>query len=344
MGVLGGGGPQTAFGFRTHPGDFSCGLAAGVGPDLPRECVDWLDANGIDTEGLALMRVTGTERASPESEEGQSWEGGGADSSAFTCRDAEAETPSGRTFRPTPRAWQITEHDGRRTQVWRTPANAGLYAMLRPPAESLPLKYRAARAFHVGVHPERPDLKLLMDLRNFQKSKKTTERTWISVEPFTRALNPVPRELVERLCSAGDVFSPNELEAVSLVGEGTPLELCERLASAGAKIVCVRRGEKGAVVHDSETRETYSVPTYLQGHDASRIVDVTGCGNAFCGGFIAALVNEESAKRAACWGSAAASVVAEHVGAPATPACASETRKEIEKRFEWLLKRAELLE
>ena len=32
MGVLGGGGPQTAFGFRTHPGNFSVGLAAGIGP------------------------------------------------------------------------------------------------------------------------------------------------------------------------------------------------------------------------------------------------------------------------------------------------------------------------
>ena len=52
MGVLGGGGPQTAFGFRTHPGDLSVGLAAGVGPDFPRECADWLDANGVDAEGL----------------------------------------------------------------------------------------------------------------------------------------------------------------------------------------------------------------------------------------------------------------------------------------------------
>ena len=87
----------------------------------------------------------------------------------------------------------------------------------------------------------------------------------ISVEPFTHAVeqSPVSSERLRQLCGAGDVFSPNELEAISLVGPGTPVELVTRLAAAGAAIVCLRRGEKGAVVHDARTGETWSVPAVL---------------------------------------------------------------------------------
>ena len=335
MGVLGGGGPQTAFGFRTHPGNFSVGLAAGIGPDFPRECEDWLDANGVDSEGLMLVRDDDTDTCGAAEREGG---GGEASASAFVARrerkklDEKKDAPDARTFRPTPRAWQITERDGRRTQVWRTPANAGLYAMLRPPAETLPPRYRGARAFHIGVHPERPDAALLASLRALGDAR-------ISVEPFTRATRPVSRETLQTLCSAGHVFSPNELEAVSLVGEGSPVALCRRLAAAGAKVVCVRRGEKGAIVHDGETGETWRVPAFLE--DQSSLADVTGCGNAFCGGFMAGLVSGESLERAACWGSAAASVMAEHVGVPTAPAGDAGTRGEVRRRFEALLRRTE---
>ena len=78
--------------------------------------------------------------------------------------------------------------------------------------------------------------------------------------------------------SAGDIFSPNEVEAASIVGPGTPLELVQRLAAAGAAVVCLRRGADGAVVHDAATGETWSVPAVFGGGDSGKVVDVTGQG------------------------------------------------------------------
>lgn len=322
MEQLGGGGPQTAWGFRTHSRDFSVGLAAGVGPDLPEQCIDWLEKNGIDMEGLALVRDTDSNEKNTE---GSSWEGGGTSASAFERRDADLAGE----FRPTPRAWQITENDGRRTQVWRTVPSPGLYAMLRPPASTLPERYKSASAFHIGVHPERPDFALLQDLRSFA----TTHETLISVEPFTSALSHVSCASLQKLCQSCDVFSPNELEAVSLVGTGTPVELCERLLNAGAKVVCIRRGALGAVAVDSRKGSTtvWSVPAYL---DESETKDVTGCGNAFCGAFFASLLNGEPVEEALCWGSATASVMAQNIGVPTEPAGDAETRDKVRKRFE----------
>ena len=50
MGMLGGGGPQTAFGMKLWTD--SVGLVAGVGPDLPQQVQNWLDHNEIDTLGI----------------------------------------------------------------------------------------------------------------------------------------------------------------------------------------------------------------------------------------------------------------------------------------------------
>ncbi|PRW20960.1 26S proteasome regulatory subunit [Chlorella sorokiniana] len=53
MGRLGGGGPQTLWGFQLQRRqEAHVGLAAGVGPDLPAACLEQLRHYGIDTAGL----------------------------------------------------------------------------------------------------------------------------------------------------------------------------------------------------------------------------------------------------------------------------------------------------
>eukprot|EP00850_Spirogloea_muscicola_P016813 SM000139S00130 [mRNA] locus=s139:332144:335094:+ [translate_table: standard] len=47
-----------------------------------------------------------------------------------------------------------------------------------------------------------------------------------------------------------------------------------------------------------------------------QVVDTTGCGNAFCGGFLAGWVEERNLLTAALWGSVAASFMAEYQGVP----------------------------
>ena len=245
MGVLGGGGPQTAFGLRAHPSDLAVGLAAGVGPDLPEECLSWLRRNEVDDAGLALVVDRGeASEDAPAPASAPAWEGGALDASAWDRSPSPSSLAAPGRYRRTPRAWQITEPDGRRTQVWRTPPCPDLYAMLRPPASALPPAYLAARAFHVGVHPERPDL----DLLAAPAPRTPRRRSASSPSPPPRA---APRPTPPPLCRACDVFSPNESEAVSIVGPGDPRTLCERLAGLGARVVCLRRGENGSAAYDA---------------------------------------------------------------------------------------------
>lgn len=61
MGVLGGGGPQTAFGMKLWADQV--GLIANVGADLPVEARQWLDGMGIDAAGVYQDAVLPTLRA-----------------------------------------------------------------------------------------------------------------------------------------------------------------------------------------------------------------------------------------------------------------------------------------
>jgi cytidine kinase len=61
MGVLGGGGPQTAFGMRLWSG--SVGISAGVGGDFPAHAWTWFSDAGIDTQGVRRLVDMPTPRA-----------------------------------------------------------------------------------------------------------------------------------------------------------------------------------------------------------------------------------------------------------------------------------------
>lgn len=213
----------------------------------------------------------------------------------------------------TPRAWQLTEADGRRTQVWRVRADEQLYALLRPKrVEDLPPQLRAPRAAHVGVPAEGAPLDLLRGLR--------TSGAFVSAETFKPAEAPLAYAELVALCSTVDLFSPNALEAASILGVPAadaaedPEALAAALMDAGAPRALVRCGEAGAVF---ASRGCKVRAPAVRGVD---VLDPTGCGNAMLGAFVAALaVGGETPEAALAHGTAAAAAMAEVVGVPPLP-------------------------
>ena len=76
----------------------------------------------------------------------------------------------------------------------------------------------------------------------------------------------------------------------------------------GIETVIVTLGMKGAVLSIEET--VYNIPPYR----SEKVVDPTGAGDVFIGGFLAEYVRDEDSLWCACVGSAAASLVIEAVG------------------------------
>ena len=275
MGVLGGGGPQTALGMRLWSD--RVGLVGGVGQDFPRPAEDWLQQAGIDCQGLRRSEL------------------------------------------PTARAWQVTETSGLRTQVWRVGPEV-IRGQLQRRLEYLPSDYRQAKGYHLGVHPLSADYDFIAGLVDLGGV--------VSVESFCPAARQLDADGLKKLVGAADIFSLNEHEARSLVGEGQPQQLAQRLLDAGARLLCLRLGAAGALVADSAARQAFCIPAC-----AVPVVDVVGAGNAFCGGFLAGWCQTGNLLTAGICGAVAASFLVEQVG---LPVFSSRLVQEAQRRLEGL--------
>lgn len=261
MGVLGGGGPQTAWGMAAALGaGQTVGLVAGLGAELDPAILDPLRAAGINLDGVRV------------------------------------------TEHPTPRAWQVVEFDGRRAQVWRVPVGS-LGPQLARDRASLPPAYHAARTFHWGLHPgEDRWLPLARELHAHGHT--------VSLEPFHAPAQPLLDDDLRALVSSCAVFSPNWAEATRITGCTDYGPMLARFRAAGCRVLALRRDAAGADVWDLRSGQGVRVPAVR-----TRVADVVGAGNAFCGAFIARLA--DGLAEAACHASAAASYLVEQIGLPA---------------------------
>lgn len=134
-------------------------------------------------------------------------------------------------------------------------------------------------------------------------------------------LNPAPAaSLPEGMLAYCDYVTPNETEAEALTGLAVTsvddaLAAAKALRAMGAGAAIITLGDKGALFHDG-TR-TAHIPPFKAGP----VVETTGAGDAFNGGFAAALSEGMDAVDAARFGSATAGISVTRAGtAPSMPA------------------------
>ncbi len=282
MGVLGGGGPQTAFGMRLVSS--SVGLSASINQaDLPL-MTPWMVESDIQEAGLILTEL------------------------------------------PTPRAWQLLEEDGRRTQLWRVPGSV-IGSQLSRSIQKLPGSFQQAMGFHLGIHPDDPDLSFIQALHE--------HGGLVSVEPFKPADHMPSKVSLRRLLELTDIFSVNEVEAQSLVSEGSADTLVRRLLDTGAKVVVLRLGAQGSLVASNQQGTALYIPAV-----PVSAVDPVGAGNAYCGAFLARWAQSKDLAAAGAAGAAAASLLVEQVGVPAAN---SRRIKQFQERVQWLENRITML-
>ena len=139
-------------------------------------------------------------------------------------------------------------------------------------------------------------------------------------------LNPAPAvpvpDAIYALC---DYVTPNETEAATLTGikvetEADALAAAKDFLRRGAKNALITLGAKGALLHGAVG--TFMVPAFK----VPKVVDTTGAGDAFNGGFAVALAEGKSPAEAVRFGCATAGLSVQKPGtAPSMP-----SRAEIE--------------
>jgi ribokinase len=134
-------------------------------------------------------------------------------------------------------------------------------------------------------------------------------------------LNPAPAiALPAEVLAKVDYLTPNESEALTLIGGESGAEyedveqLADRLLAFGVRNVVVTLGEKGAFVKGRGF--VARVPAF----HVAQVVETTGAGDGFAGGFAVALAEGKSLTEATRYGCAVAGISVTRLGtAPSMP-------------------------
>ena len=198
-----------------------------------------------------------------------------------------------------------------RDYIHSTPGqdNPELYEPLALRPDYWPKVYEKATAVHLSplslaTHRHVPDALRQFDVRQ------------ICLDPGERYMIPERADYIRQLLPQIDAFLPSDMEVRSLFGDDVDLwEAAATLCDWGVPLVVIKNGANGVLVMEGKRngRATHLLP-YHPPHD-SRVVDVTGAGDSFCGGFMIGLAQTGNPIQAAQMGLVSASIVIEGYGA-----------------------------
>jgi sugar/nucleoside kinase (ribokinase family) len=139
------------------------------------------------------------------------------------------------------------------------------------------------------------------------------------------------RESLVKTIGVVDLVLMNDDEVRMLTEEPTLLRAARKIMELGPRVVVVKQGEYGAALFTEEG--FFSLPAY----PLETVIDPTGAGDSFAGGFFGYLDSQGGAtddatlRRAMTYGSAVASFWVEEFGCERADTL---TREEIEERYE----------
>lgn len=224
---------------------------------------------------------------------------------------------------------------------------------IRPtPRDLVGMPLLRARAFHFFGTPQEvmEQIPSLHDLR--QKHHPDLPKPCIVWEPLPSSCVPENLDKFKEACKLVDVFSPNHLELAALFSSDQPLHpstsLLARLEALGQHFLAagispsntgtliIRAGADGALALQVD-RPAVHVPAFYP-HGSGKVVDPTGAGNAFLGGYVAGWLREGHVRQALHYGAVAASFALEQIGLPRSEDVSAEAGMERLDEFRGRLK------
>lgn len=219
--------------------------------------------------------------------------------------------------RPGLRTWLLYEPQARRIVHRLGAAN---HVEASPAPGDVANRFAGARAFHLSPTP-------LVCQRPLLEALAPRPGVLLSVDPF----DPVSEESLGRWRGAlalVDVFFGSDEELLLDGATSDPRGALARLTGGRLRYALLKRGAAGGLLYDARTRETQAwTPRVTQ------VVDPTGAGDAFAGGFLTGLLAGEDAAGALERGVVSASFALEAWGAAGLiAATAADARR---RRAEW---------
>ncbi len=263
------------------------GVLARVGSNYPAEWLELMQQRGLDTRGVKVL---------PEPQDTRTFY-------AYRSLEERLDTNPAEHFArlglPLPPALEnyasSTEGQEERTKFRPLAVRPG----------EVPPGYLHARGVHLApcefvVHNTLPAALRRNNVR------------YITCDPSIRYMHPAFADDVKKLVYGLEAFLPSEMETRALFRDSiTDLwQAAEALGAMGAKIVVIKLGARGQYLYHTDSRRRWHMPAY-----PAKVKDVTGAGDAYCGGFLVGLAQTDDPVEAALRGAVAASLVVEGTGA-----------------------------
>lgn len=259
------------------------GLIARIGEDYPQDWLEEVARLGFDTRGIFIM---------PE---------------AVDLRHFEAHPDSETTITDNPVA-----HFARlgipypKSLLGYTPPSTQIDSRTRPNLltirqNGIPSDYLDATAAHLCPMDYLSHTLLPSVLRRGHVNTLT-------LDPGANYMNPTFWDDIPVLLNGLSAFLVSEEKLNNLFqGRSTDLwEMAETMASYGCEMVVIKRGKSGQYLYNSGNRTRWIIPAY-----PVQVVDPTGAGDAYCGGFLASYRGSYDPLQAAIAGSISAAMVIE---------------------------------
>jgi len=174
--------------------------------------------------------------------------------------------------------------------------------------EDWPETLKGVTAVHLSPLPLATHLHIPQKLRDQDVGQ-------ISVDPGERYMVPERLPYLRQILPAIDVFLPSDQEVRSLFGQDVDLwHAASKLCEWGAPLVLIKIGARGVLLMEGANGRRLHLPAFHQPGDP-HVVDVTGAGDAFCGGLMVGLAETADPIQAAQMGLVSASLVIEGYGA-----------------------------
>lgn len=212
------------------------------------------------------------------------------------------------------RNWIIYDTDQRRHFIYRN--SPELLEKLSPHINDIPEGVHADSIFLAAMAIEN-QIELA---RHFKQSG-----VLVLADPYDVDVTN-KKDKLDELLKYVDIFLPSALEAVAYFGNENFKENAKKFSELGPCIVVIKQGEEGCLIYDKVKDQFWEIPAY-----EANVVDLTGAGDAFGGGFTAGYLLTADPRIAAAMGSISSSLAIEGFG---SLPLFEKTRDEAKQRLE----------
>jgi sugar/nucleoside kinase (ribokinase family) len=199
------------------------------------------------------------------------------------------------------RNWGLYEEDGSRQFISRRSSRDWAHFCPRPADARSGVQIVA----HVAAMPGDMAIELVKELRIADTSMIS-----LDLDDHDQAGAVNAKRTIE-LVNAVDVFLPSWQDVQAIVSAGEPKEALRQLRTLAPKprAIVLKCGAAGVFAHTRGTNQWLHVPAF-----ASKVIDTTGAGDAFCGGFLARFAQDANPIESLLYGSVSASFCIERLG------------------------------